>query len=129
MESLSEQNAMKTFLSKRDMDIVWQIIDPGLKKLEMGLNPNRAYFWPKVLTHLWPGYFLILPEDIFLSEGIKMKKFVIFKANFPNPNPNQRWLTCLTRPEQQKIDPTRVKKFWPGSITSKNPLMLNRINN
>jgi len=23
-----------------------------------------------------------------------------------------------TRPEPQKIDPTRVKKFWPGPITS-----------
>jgi len=24
----------------------------------------------------------------------------------------------LNRPEQQKIDPTNVKKFWPGPITN-----------
>jgi len=35
-----------------------------------------------------------------------MEKVGIFRGNFPNHDPNQRW---LTQPEQQKIDQTRVK--------------------
>jgi len=60
-------------------------------------NPTQAYFWPalnKMPTRLW-------------AEGQKIEKFDVFRGNFPNSNPNHKW---LTRPEPQKIDPTR-----PGS--------------
>jgi len=42
-----------------------------------------------------------------------MEKFGIFRGNFQNPNPNQRW---LTQPCQQKIDLTRPgsRIFDPG---------------
>jgi len=42
----------------------------------------------------------------FLTQREKMEKVGIFRGNFPNHDPNQRW---LTQPEQQKIDQTRVK--------------------
>jgi len=67
-------------------------------------NPTRAYFKPAVnkrLTHLWPGYFLTRPNDIFLSEGEKIEFFCIFRENFPNagwltrPNPDQKILTRI----------------------------------
>jgi len=76
-------------------------------------DPTRAYFWPAVNkrpTWLWPGYFPTRPEAIF---------FDVFRGNFPNSNPNHKWLTRL---EPQKIDPTRVKNFWPGPITTRNPI-------
>jgi len=43
----------------------------------------------------------------------KLKNLVLLRENFPNPEvaePNQR--------EQQKDDPTRVKSFPPGPITT-----------
>jgi len=52
--------------------------------------------------------FLTQPEEIFLIQWGKNNFFWIFRANFPNPDHNQRW---LTRPEQQKIDLTWVQKF------------------
>jgi len=54
------------------------------------------------------------PEDIFLIQREKIKKFGIFRGNFPSPNPGQKW---LTRPDEQKIDLTL---FWPGPITTLN---------
>jgi len=66
-------------------------------------------------TRLWPGYFLTRPQEIFFgAEWKKIEIFGIFRGNFPNPNPNHKW---LARPEQQKIDPIWVKNFWPGPIT------------
>jgi len=65
---------------------------------------TQAYFWPAVNkrpARLWPGSFLTWPEEK------KIEKFDIFLGNFPNSKPNHKW---LTRPEPQKIDPTR-----PGS--------------
>jgi len=49
-------------------------------------------------------------SNFFLSEGGKLKNL-----GFSQPRLNQRWLTRL---EQQKIDPTRIKKFSPGPITT-----------
>jgi len=68
---------------------------------------TQAYFWSSVNkrpTRLWPGYFVIWLEEIFFwPEVKKIDKFDIFRGNFPNPNPNHKW---LTRP-----NPTLVKKF------------------
>jgi len=61
-------------------------------KLEMAW-PKHTFDCSKkeAETCLWPGYFFSWPQEIFfLSEG---EKFGIFRGNFQNPNPNQRWLT------------------------------------
>jgi len=88
--------------------------------IEMGPDPTHAYFWPAVnkrLTCLWPGYFSTWPKEIFFDLKEKIEKFYILEEIFQiqtqtiNGWPNQ------TRPEPQKIDPTRVKNFWPGPIT------------
>jgi len=74
-------------------------------------DPTRAYFWPAVNkrpTRLWPEYFPT-QRDFFWPEGQKIEKIDIFWGNFPNSNPNHKW---LTRP-----DPGQ--KFWPGPITNK----------
>jgi len=47
-------------------------------------------------------------SNFFWSEGKKIEKFDVFRGNFPNSYLNHKW---LTRPEPQKIDPTRVKIF------------------
>jgi len=81
-------------------------------------DQTQAYFWPAVnkrLTRLWPEYFLTEPGAFFWLKGKKIGKFGIFRGNFPSPNLSQRW---LTRPEQQKIDPTRVKNIGPRPITN-----------
>jgi len=79
-----------------------------MSKLEMVLTrPTRAYFWPVVnkgLIWLWPWYFLTRPFEIFLTPSEKSWKFDIFRRNFPNPNPNHRWLTRPS-PSYKKIDP------------------------
>jgi len=80
-------------------------------------NLTRAYFWPTVNkrpTRLWPGYFPTQLEQFFLTRREKNWKIDILRGKFQNSNLNQK---CLTWPEPQKIDPTRVKKFWPGPIT------------
>jgi len=44
----------------------------------------------------WTDLSLLLtrPDEIFLTpEDEKIKNLVIFRGNFPNLNPNQRWLT------------------------------------
>jgi len=83
-------------------------------------------------THLWRGYFLTWPE------GKKFEKFDIFRGNFPNPNPNHRW---VTQPELLKIDLSRpgskvfdldpslghsgpLAKWWPGCCHLYRPLWL-----
>jgi len=38
----------------------------------------------------------------FLTEGEKIENFWIFRENFPNSDPNQKWLT--------QPDPTRATK-------------------
>jgi len=84
-------------------------------KVEMGPDPTRAYFWPAVNKR--PTRVLSDPtrSDFFLNEGKKIEKFYVFRWNFQNSNPNHK---CLTRPEPQKIGPTRVKIFWPRPISS-----------
>jgi len=71
--------------------------------------PTRAYFWPTVNkrpTCLWLRYFLTQPKEIFFIWREKIEKFDIFRGNFPNPNPNYKW---LTRP-----DPVRATKNCTG---------------
>jgi len=88
---------------------------------EMGLDPTWAYLWPAINkrpTCLWPGYFLTQPKEIFLTWREKIKKFDVFRENFPNPNHR-----CLTRPvptiaRKNWPNPTQVKKFWLGPITT-----------
>jgi len=70
----------------------------------MGPDSTWAYFRRAVNkrpTHLWPGYFLSQPNDIFLTRrGKKSKNLGLLRGNFPNPN--QR---CLTRhdPSSKKL--------------------------
>jgi len=68
-------------------------------------NPTQTYFWPAVnkrSTRLWLGYFLTWPDHIFLTPRAKNGKIDIFRGNFPNPCPNQRW---LTQPGSKNFDP------------------------
>jgi len=85
----------------------------------MGLDPTRpdstrAYFWPAVNkrpTRLWPGYFPTRPEAIFFDpKGKKLKNLTFLGEIF--------WI--LTQTINGWPDPTRVKIFWPGPITSAN---------
>jgi len=95
---------------KLEQSDLFKHTDPQTNRLEMGPDPTRAYFWPAVnkrLTCLRPWYFLTQHEESFLTQSKKIEKFDIFTGNFPNSNPNHKW---LTRPELQKIDP-----IWPGS--------------
>jgi len=83
----------------------------------MSPDPTRTYFWPAVnkrQTPLWPEYFSTRPDDIFLEpfdpKGKKLKNLTFLgeihtqsKDGWPN----------LTRLEQQKFYPTRVKIFDP----------------
>jgi len=76
----------------------------GFTCLQMGPDPT----WPsenKRPTRLWPGYFLTQPRRFFLIRREKIEKFGIFRGNFPNLDPNQRWLTQHKRP---KFDPART---------------------
>jgi len=70
--------------------------------IENDPDPTQAYFWPAVNkkpTCLWHGYFLTRPEEK------KIGKFDILGGNFPNSNPNHKW---LTRPNL-----TPATKNWP----------------
>jgi len=102
------------------------MVDPA--RLEMGLDPTRAYFWPAVNkspTRLWPRHFPTRPEAIFFDpKEKKIEKFDVFRRNFSNFNPNHKWLTRPdpTRATKNWPGPTRVKKFWPGPITTVFPL-------
>jgi len=73
-------------------------------------DSTQAYFWPVVnkgMTRLWPGYFLTQPNEIW--------KIWDFIGKFSNTKPKPM-MADPTQPEQKKIDPIRVKKFWPGPI-------------
>jgi len=75
-------------------------------------SPTWAYFWPAVNkrpTHLWPGYFLTHPEDIFF--GSKRKKLIYFGflGEIFHTQTKQRWLTW---PEQQNIEPALATFDW-----------------
>jgi len=41
-------------------------------------------------------------------KGKKNEKSDFIRGNFPNSDPNHKW---LTRPEPQKIDPTQIINF------------------
>jgi len=75
---------------------------------------HAAYFWPTVHkspTLFLPGYFLTLPDEIFLTRREKIEKFGIFRGHFPNPQAQTKdgW------PE-----PTRAIKNWPDLTLVKN---------
>jgi len=87
-----------------------------ITKLEMCPDPTRTYFWPAVKkrpTLLWPGYFLIWPNDIFLTRRAKNWKIECFKGKFSK-----------SIPKPKMADPTRVKIFWPGPIITQNKLTM-----
>jgi len=71
----------------------------------MGPDPTRTYFWPAVKKR-WPGFdpgtFWPDPKRFFLTRRKKLEKFDIFRGNFPNSNPNHKW---MTRPGSKKFDP------------------------
>jgi len=82
--------------------------------LEMGPDPTWAYFWPAVnkrATRLQPEYFLTRPEEIFFK-GQTIEKFDIFRGNFPNSNPNHKWLT-RPDPSHKKLTRSGSKFFDP----------------
>jgi len=77
----------------------------------MGPDPIRTYFWHAVnkrQTRLWPGYFLIRPEDIFFDpKGKKLKNLTFLGENFQIhtqtkdgwPDPTQPSKKNLIRPD------------------------------
>jgi len=67
----------------------------------------RAYFWPAINKRPTRVLSDSTRSNFFLTRREKIEKFDVFRGNFQNSNPNHKW---LTRPEPQKIDPTR-----PGS--------------
>jgi len=74
--------------------------------LEMGPDPIRAYFWPAVnkwMTYLWPGYFLIWPNEIDLIQREKLKNWD-FLGKFSSFNPTRA----------SKNDPTQIQTFLTG---------------
>jgi len=54
---------------------------------------------------------LTQPKVYFFIKRGKIEKFDIFRGNFPNPNPNQRWLT----------QPNPSNKNWLKLFDSDNP--------
>jgi len=64
----------------------WFKLKSSWSKVEMGPDPTE-------------------PKEFFLSKGEKIVKFGMFKGNFPNPNPNQRWLSQPNPTRATKIDP------------------------
>jgi len=56
-------------------------------------DPTRAYFWPAVNKGLTRVLSDPTQRDFFWPEGQKIEKFDIFRGNFPNSNPNHKWLT------------------------------------
>jgi len=88
----------QTEQQKIDLDQRWALTRP-----EHTFDPQKIRGQPgSDLGTFWPNQMAF-----FLPEGPKIEKFELFRGNFPNPYPNQRW---LTQPKQQKFDPT-----WPGS--------------
>jgi len=86
--------------------LVWRRL-----RLEMGPDPTQAYFWPAVNkrpTCLWPGYYWPYPKRFFLTRREKIEKFDIFRGNFPNSNPNHKW---LARPGSKifDLDPSLIE--------------------
>jgi len=80
--------------------------------IEMGPDPTRAYFRPAVNkrpTRLWPGYFPTRPEAIFFYRKGKKLKILTFLGEI---------FQILTQTINGWPNPTRVKIFWPGPITT-----------
>jgi len=79
----------------------------------------------------WPRYFLTLPDEIFFNRRAKNWKIWDFRGNFPNPNPNQRWLTQSNQ-SNKKFDPTRsgskiltrTHHYKHGQILNSQPYIL-----
>jgi len=105
LRSLTVEN--KSILVSKSLYFSWCF-------LEMGPDPTRAYFWPTVNkrpTRLWPGYFPTRPEAIFFDpKGKKLKNLTFLEEIFEIQTQTINGWPGLTRPEPQKIDPTR-----PGS--------------
>jgi len=94
--------------------------------LEMGPDQTRTYFWPAVNkrpTRLWSGYFLILPNDIFLTRRAKNEKFGFLGQNFQIhtqtingwPNPGLKFLTRTHHYLWFQAPP------WPSLVMKKDP--------
>jgi len=78
-------------------------------RLEMDPATTRAV--NKRPTHLWPRYFLTDPKIFYLIQRGENWKIWNFRGNFPNPDPNQKWLT--------QLGPTLAAKNWPYRPGSK----------
>jgi len=70
----------------------------------MGPDPTQAYFLPAVNKRLTRGTFRPDLKRIFWPEEKKIEKFDIFRGNFPNSNPNHKWLT-RPHPGSKFFDP------------------------
>jgi len=84
---------------------LWHILWEGMRWAnnhrvcsEMGPDPT-PYIWPPVnkrSTQLWPGYFLIRPEEIFLTRRVKIEKLTfsgeIFQTQTIYGWPNPTWV-------------------------------------
>jgi len=71
----------------------------------MGPDLTEAYFWHTVNkgpAHLWPGYFLTRPNEIFLTQREENWKILNLKVKFSKPRGG--W-----------PDPTQNDLPWPGS--------------
>jgi len=74
------------------------------------------------LTCLWPGYFLTW---FFLSEGKKIEN-LIFLGDIFKPKPKRK-MVDPSRATKNKPDPTWIKTFWPGPITTSTHIVHLRI--
>jgi len=98
--------------------------------VEMDPDPTRAYFLPAVNkrpTRLWPGYFPTWPEAIFFDpKGKKLKNLTFLGEIFGILTKTINVWPDPTRPEPQKIDPTRsdpgqkfltrTHHYWLGQV-------------
>jgi len=86
--------------------------------LEMCPDLTQTFFWPAVNkrpTCLWPRYFLIRPKDNFWRKKKKNEKFEFLGEIFKTQTQTKDGWPDLS---SKKIDPTRVKKFWPRPIAT-----------
>jgi len=85
-------------------------------------DPTWAYFWPAVnkrQTHLWPGYFLTQPEEIFFDlKGKKLKNLIFWGEIFQIQTQTKNGWPDTTQSTKNWPDPTRVNNFWPRPITT-----------
>jgi len=95
--SQRDHKQLETFWVNGESKVIQKISSHDVR-LEMGPDLTRAYFWPAVNKSGQPALDLT-QRDFFWPEW---KKIDIFRENFPNSNPNHKW---LTRPESKFFDP------------------------